>query len=602
MTYFRPAYANVIMAMVPSHDTLSRSTPPFCPTPVTTSTIACRPTFAALPEEIIVKILEWCDLKGVLTCQLTCRALRDIIVGSISLRYKLALSEHGMCDGTSSDLSTAEKLELLTAHADAWQSLDTACPEKADILVGWSAPIAVSCNVMVFSRHSRQPENHRGKWNDEDAEVMAQMGPRLSLLVLRVPSALRRVEAAHWVLDLPGNASHPLAERDVHFGMWDEGDCCSDVSNLCVCGDFVAGVRRVYFISVWNWKTGQLVSDLMISEVNFSSFDFLDEHHILYAVSTEDSIYVYDLRRGQQKQKQPQKEKENEIGPLRFHLALPPINRGTTSRYIQLRRNALPTATGPLPDWRSWLDDGGIAPRPEPATPPFHTDPHERLIVVRITTSPVERGEEQFELHVPARAFLEHFSSSATIADTGGTRQRDDDGECKYEEDDGVVVVPWTAWCNAARATPPRKLPYTVQARMIVYGMRALSYPPDWNEGVLHIDSYLPRARRREGSREAGADTRAEPTEAEPAARARRLIHCRAKSRMHIGTPFKMGNEWVLHSLQLLSTDWPIKEDKCSGKMCFDVLKAAGGERGALGRWNRSKHAKACFERDIFSL
>jgi hypothetical protein len=139
-----------------------------------------------------------CDLQ-------TCRALRDVIVGSTSLRYKLALSEHGMCDGTSSDLSTAEKLDLLTAHADAWQSLDTACPEKADILVGWGAPIAVSCNVMVFSRRSRLPENYRGKLNDEDAEVMAMMGPRLNLLVVRVPSALRRVEAAHWVRDLPGN-------------------------------------------------------------------------------------------------------------------------------------------------------------------------------------------------------------------------------------------------------------------------------------------------------------------------------------------------------------------------------------------------------------
>ena len=137
----------------------------------------------------------------------TCRALRDVIVGSTSLQYKLALSEHGMCDGTSSELSTAEKLELLTAHADAWQSLDTACPEKADILIGWGAPIAVSCNVMVFSRRSRQPENHRDKWDDGDAEVMALMGPRLNLLVLRVPSALRRVEAAHWVLDLPGNVS-----------------------------------------------------------------------------------------------------------------------------------------------------------------------------------------------------------------------------------------------------------------------------------------------------------------------------------------------------------------------------------------------------------
>jgi hypothetical protein len=112
-----------------------------------------------------------------------------------------------MCDGTSSNLNTAEKLELLTAHADAWQSLDTACPEKADILVGWSAPLAVSCNVMVFSRRIKQPENHRGKWNNEDAEVMALMGPRLNILVVRVPSALRRVEAARWVLDLPGNVS-----------------------------------------------------------------------------------------------------------------------------------------------------------------------------------------------------------------------------------------------------------------------------------------------------------------------------------------------------------------------------------------------------------
>jgi hypothetical protein len=256
----------------------------------------------------------------------------------------------------------------------------------------------------------------------------------------------------------------------------------------------------------------------LISQVNFSSFDFLDEHHILYAVSDEDSIYVYDLRRGQQQQKQPQKEKEKEIGPLRFHLALPPINRSTTSRYIQLRRNALPTATGPLPDSRSWLDGSGIAPGPGPATPPFHADPHERLIVVRIATSPVERGEEQFELHVPARAFLEHFSSSATTAYTRETRQRDGGGECNDEEDDGVVVVPWTVWRNAVRATPTRKLPYAIQARMIVYGMRAVSYPPDWDEGVLHVNSYLPRAKRREGSREAGADTRAEDAEAEPTA------------------------------------------------------------------------------------
>jgi hypothetical protein len=112
------------------------------------------------------------------------------------------LSEHGMCDGTSNNISTAEKLELLTAHADAWRNLDTASPENADILVGWSAPIAISCNVMVFSR-KRWPGDHRRTRNVNGAEVIAQSKPRLDLLVLRVPSALRRVEAAHWVLPLP---------------------------------------------------------------------------------------------------------------------------------------------------------------------------------------------------------------------------------------------------------------------------------------------------------------------------------------------------------------------------------------------------------------
>jgi hypothetical protein len=91
----------------------------------------------------------------------------------------------------------------------------------------------------------------------------------------------------------------------------------------------------------------------------------------------------------------------------------------------------------------------------------------------------------------------------------------DDCGECK-DEGDGVVAVPWTAWRDAVRSTPLRKLPYAIQANMVVYGMRAVSHPPDWDEGVLHVDSYLPRARR-EGSGEARADTRAETADAEPA-------------------------------------------------------------------------------------
>ena len=60
---------------------------------------------------------------------------------------------------------------------------------------------------------------------------------------------------------LSSQASHPLAESGC-FAMWDGGHWrTNNVSNLCVCGDFVAAVTRVFFISVWNWKTGELIFD-----------------------------------------------------------------------------------------------------------------------------------------------------------------------------------------------------------------------------------------------------------------------------------------------------------------------------------------------------
>ena len=34
----------------------------------------------------------------------------------------------------------------------------------------------------------------------------------------------------------------------------------SDVSDLCVKGDYIAATTRISFISIWNWKTGELVS------------------------------------------------------------------------------------------------------------------------------------------------------------------------------------------------------------------------------------------------------------------------------------------------------------------------------------------------------
>ncbi|KAH9979192.1 hypothetical protein BJV74DRAFT_888115 [Russula compacta] len=486
-----------------------------CSTPVE------RPSdslFAALPEEIIVKTLEYCDFKGVLACQLTCRIFRDVVTSSTSLRYKLTLSKHGMCDDPSNKLSTAEKLDLLTAHATAWQNLDSACPEKVDILVGWSVPMAVSHNIIVFSKEIWQGVP------DEDDAAIGSPEHRLGLLVLRVPSALRRIDAAHWMLNLPSDvvsrlcidasqdlliysdgtfhtctlstgAVHPLVEHEGFFSPWDE-DRYFDEFDLCVCGDFVlpsrvsaiypSGIGRQDILSLSNSiKHFKKISD------DFSTFDFLDEHHIVFAISMEDSICVYDLRPrvldeiDRKQQQQGEEETATELEAVRFQLALPSIIRAMRSRYIQVRRNALPTR-------QAQPTGGGASGGP----PPFHADPRSRLTMLRIATSPIKYGDEQYALHLPARALLDHFAAA-------GERRRADGGD---------PVVPWSAWCDSVRVTPPRRLPFMFESRMIVYGMRAVSHPPDWDEGVLHVDSYLPRPRpsRREAGAAAGAEVRAE--------------------------------------------------------------------------------------------
>ena len=153
-------------------------------------------------------------------------------------------------------------------------------------------------------------------------------------------------------------------------------------------------------------------------------------------------------------------------GHRRFQLELPPIDRATTSRCIQIWRNTLPLC---IPDQDLHGDGDGIQTSPPP--PPFHVDPHERLVVLRISTHPVDFGEEQSQLHVSNKALLKHFAV----------------------ERDADAVVPWSAWRADAAVTPPRRLPYLPQSSMLTYGLRTVLQPPDWDEGVFYLYSYTSR-------------------------------------------------------------------------------------------------------------
>ena len=181
---------------------------------------------------------------------------------------------------------------------------------------------------------------------------------------------------------------------------------------------------------------------------NFYSFDFLDEHHIVYG-SSNDAIHVYNFR-------EDVASDAEEVGHLRFQLDLPPIDcltRATpydedgTVRYIQIQRNALPFRTQELHE----VSD--LTP------PPFHADPHTRLVVFRIVTMSVGYGGTEFDLHVPAQALLKHFAA------TKGAPDR-------------KAAVPWSTWRAYATTTPRRQQPHALDA---------------WYGPLLYIDAYTPR-------------------------------------------------------------------------------------------------------------
>jgi hypothetical protein len=131
----------------------------------------------------------------------TCRAFRNMITGSASLRYKLALSENGMCDEPCGRMTVAEKLELLTAHAAAWRSLHAVQYEWVESLAGWSAPLEVSGNIFVFSRKCNDTRGeHQAVFSTAPVEA------HLDLLVVRVPSPHRRIVGAQWRLWIPESA------------------------------------------------------------------------------------------------------------------------------------------------------------------------------------------------------------------------------------------------------------------------------------------------------------------------------------------------------------------------------------------------------------
>jgi hypothetical protein len=215
-----------------------------------------------------------------------------------------------------------------------------------------------------------------------------------------------RVKSFH-VCSLSTGKSHPRAQ---HIGIFNATNTWQyRIGSMRVCGDnFAVASEQGLYISVWNWKSGEHISDFVCSSFKIkwnpihlttsqtaslqaSVFTFLDEYHILFPSSIDDGLYVYDIRAMPPITMRKQKLK----GTHCFEITIPQFCDKGTVCSITLESNSLTTGS-------------------DAATGLFYTSHRDHMISLRFTVelSPrsmlASRGKDYREMHVHARCSCGH--------------------------------------------------------------------------------------------------------------------------------------------------------------------------------------------------
>ena len=76
-----------------------------------------------LSTEVLIEIFAYLPAADMITVQLTCRTIRDIVAGSAYLQYTLRAEINGVSDLLPPDVPYSERLELLRCHEKSWRHL-----------------------------------------------------------------------------------------------------------------------------------------------------------------------------------------------------------------------------------------------------------------------------------------------------------------------------------------------------------------------------------------------------------------------------------------------------------------------------------------------
>lgn len=84
----------------------------------------------------------------------TCRRMKNIVAGSLALRYNVSLAAAGLVDNFPVDVDLAERKKFLTLHETAWKDSPWFPIEVHDSILGF---VTSSGNLLVFCHPSNEP-------------------------------------------------------------------------------------------------------------------------------------------------------------------------------------------------------------------------------------------------------------------------------------------------------------------------------------------------------------------------------------------------------------------------------------------------------------
>jgi hypothetical protein len=192
-----------------------------------------------------------------------------------------------------------------------------------------------------------------------------------------------------------------------------------------------------------------------MASLQSSTFDFLDDDHILFPSSIDESLYVYDIRSMPPMNSKRQKSK----GTHCFDIPVAKFLDNYSECSLDLRSNSLSAGDGP-----------------------FHADPHQRIVTLLLSAGPNPPGvqrQEQCEMHARASALLAWTTMHPAPPNA-------------------CVVVPWSAWGPAAARVGAARIDDATlcasKSRFLGSGMRVISPPSVRGDGasVVTVTDYHP--------------------------------------------------------------------------------------------------------------